>query len=118
MLFYLDNSVLNGPFDDQRQPRIWFEALSVSLVLTLIESGEAALIHSPIHDLENRHNPFALRRTWVDKCLSLATHRLALQPAIKTRALALGQGGCKALDALHLSCAEAAGADQFLSNDS
>jgi len=41
MLLYLDNSVLNRPFDDQRQPRIWLETLSFSLVLTLIETGEA-----------------------------------------------------------------------------
>ena len=41
MLLYLDNSVLNRPFDDQRQPRIWLETLSFSLVLTLIEGGEA-----------------------------------------------------------------------------
>jgi hypothetical protein len=41
MLLYLDNSVLNRPFDDQRQPRIWLETLSLSLVLTLIEAGEA-----------------------------------------------------------------------------
>jgi predicted nucleic acid-binding protein len=42
---------------------------------------------------------------------------MAVTPAIKTRALALKQGGCKALDALHLNCAEAAGADQFLTCD-
>ena len=105
------------PFDDQRQPRIWLETLSFSLVLTLIETGEVSLIHSPIHDLENRRNPFALRRHWVDKCLRLGTREVELTPVIKSRALALEQSGCKALDALHLSCAEAAGADQFLTCD-
>jgi hypothetical protein len=69
MLLYLDNSVLNRPFDDQRQPRIWLETLSFSLVLTLIETGEAKLIRSPIHDLENDRNPFTLRRQWIEKCL-------------------------------------------------
>jgi len=62
MLLYLDNSVLNRPFDDQRQPRIWLETLSFSLVLTLIEAGDAKLIRSPIHDLENSRNPFPVRR--------------------------------------------------------
>ncbi len=54
-------AVLNRPFDDQRQPRIWLETLSFSLVLTLIEAGEARLIRSLIHDLENGRNPFPLR---------------------------------------------------------
>lgn len=117
MLLYLDNSVLNRPFDDQRQPRIWLETLSFSLVLTLIEAGEAKLIRSPIHDLENHRNPFALRRQWIEKCLRLAEASVALNDSIKSRALAFEQAGVKALDALHLACAEAAGAERFLTCD-
>ncbi|MCL4785757.1 MAG: PIN domain-containing protein [Verrucomicrobia bacterium] len=117
MLVYLDNSVLNRPFDDQRQPRIWLETLSFSLVLTLIEAGEATLIHSPIHDLENSRNPFPLRQKWIEKCLRLAAQSVALSDSIKKRALALEQSGFKALDALHLACAEAAGATHFLTCD-
>src|SRR5439155_19579235 len=112
-----DNSVLNRPFDDQRQPRIWLETLSFSLVLTLIEAGEAKLIRSPIHDLENGRSPFLLRRRWIEKCLRLAEASVALNHAIKSRALALEQAGVKALDALHLACAEAAGAERFLTCD-
>jgi hypothetical protein len=41
MLLYLDNSVLNWSFDDRRQPRIWLETLSFSLLLSVIEAGEA-----------------------------------------------------------------------------
>lgn len=117
MLLYLDNSVLNRPFDDQRQPRIWLETLAFSLVLTLLEAGEAKSIRSPMHDLENSRNPFALRRQWVEKCLRLATQRIPLDDGIKARALALEQSGLKPLDALHLSCAEAAGVDHFLTCD-
>jgi len=117
MLLYLDNSVLNRPFDDQRQPRIWLETLSFSLVLTLIEAGEGKLIHSPIHDLENGRNPFSLRRQWIEKCLRLAEASVTLNDAIKSRALTLDQAGIKALDALHLACAEAAGAERFLTCD-
>ena len=117
MLLYLDNSVLNRPFDDQRQPRIWLETLSFILALTLIEAGEAKLICSPIHDLENSRNPFPLRRRWIEKCLRLAEASVALNDAIKSRALALEQSGVKALDALHLACAEAAGAERFLTCD-
>lgn len=118
MLLYLDNSVLNRPFDDQRQPRIWLETLSFSLVLTLIEAGEATLIHSPIHDLENSRNPFPLRQKWIEKCLRLAAQNVALSASIKKRALALEQSGFKALNALHLACAEAAGTTLFLTRRS
>lgn len=117
MLLYLDNSVLNRPFDDQRQPRIWLETLSFSLVLTLFEAGEPALVRSPIHDLENSRNPFALRRQWVDKCLGLAAKRVSLDESIKARALALERSGFQPLDALHLSCAESAPAAHFLTCD-
>jgi hypothetical protein len=117
MLLYLDNSVLNRPFDDQRQPRIWLETLSTSLVLTLIEVGEATLIHSPVHDFENSRNPFPLRQAWIKKCLRLAARNVALPDSGKERALALEQSGIKALDALHLVCAEAAGATHFLTCD-
>jgi predicted nucleic acid-binding protein len=117
MLLYLDNSVLNRPFDDQRQPRIWLEALSFSHVLTLIEAGEARLIRSPIHDLENNRNPFPLRRRWIEKCLHLAEATVELNDSVKSRALALEHAGMKALDALHLACAEAGGAERFLTCD-
>ena len=117
MRLYLDTSVLNRPFDDQKQPRIWLETLAFSLVLSLIEAGEAALVASPIHTLENSRSPFSVRRLWVGRCLALATHTVSLTDAIRTRAHELAGHGQKPLDALHLACAEAAGADWFLTCD-
>ena len=117
MRLYLDTSVLNRPFDDQTQPRIWLETLAFSLVLSLLEAGEADLISSPIHTLENSRSPLAVRRLWVDRCLRLATHTVTLTDAIRTRAHELVGHGQKPLDALHLACAEAAGADCFLTCD-
>jgi predicted nucleic acid-binding protein len=67
--------------------------------------------------LENGRNPFPLRRQWIEKCLRLAEASVTLNDAIKSRALALEQTGVKALDALHLACAEAAGAERFLTCD-
>lgn len=117
MRLYLDTSVLNRPFDDQKQPRIWLETLAFSLVLSLIETGEADLVSSPMHTLENAQSPLALRRLWVRKCLDLATHSVTLTDAIRQRANALVQNRQKPLDALHLACAEAAGAEYFLTCD-
>ena len=117
MLLYLDNSVLNRPFDDQRQPRIWLETLSFSLVLSLVEASEAVILSSPVHALENDRNPFPVRKKWVEKCLRLAVNLADLTPEIEQRARVLELDGFKALDALHLACAEAAGADHFLTCD-
>lgn len=117
MRLYLDTSVLNRPFDDQKQPRIWLETLAFSLVLSLIEAGEAELISSPIHTLENSRSPISVRRLWVDRCLRLATHSVTLTDMIRNRAHELVATGQKPLDALHLACAESAGADWFLTCD-
>lgn len=117
MLLYLDNSVLNRPFDDQRQPRIWLETLAFSLVLSLIESGKAEMIHSSVHQLENDASPALIRRRFVAKCLGLAKTQPKLDAAVKVRAAELGSLGFTALDALHLASAEEAGVDYFLSCD-
>ena len=117
MLLYLDNSVLNRPFDDQRQPRIWLETLSFSLVLSLVEAGEAVILSSPVHALENERNPFPIRKKWVEKCLRFAVKLAELTPEIGQRARLLERDGFKALDALHIACAESAGADHFLTCD-
>ncbi len=117
MRLYLDNSVLNRPFDNQRQPRIWLETLAFSLVLSLIEAGGADTICSAIHRLENDACPYAERRRWVEKCLAQAKNTLALGDAAKQRALELQGVGIKSLDALHIASAEQAGADYFLTCD-
>jgi predicted nucleic acid-binding protein len=117
MRLYLDNSVLNRPGDDQRQARIWMETLAFSLILGLIESGQAEMIRSVIHDLENSQSPDPVRRQWVDTCLSLATIRQDLDDLLKQSALALERAGVKPLDALHLASAERADADYFLTCD-
>jgi predicted nucleic acid-binding protein len=117
MLLYLDNSALNRPFDDQSQARIWLETLALSLILGLIESGEAGCVCSPIHLLENSRNPLAVRRHWVSECLRRARRRVQLSDAILNRATSLEASGIKPLDALHAACAEAAGATHLLTCD-
>jgi predicted nucleic acid-binding protein len=117
MLLYLDNSVLNRPFDDQRQARIWLETLSFSLVLSLIESGEAWMTRSLAHQIENGRNPFQLRKAWVERCLSLANTEIHLDEKIELRARSLEHDGLGPMDALHVAFAETGRVDRFLTCD-
>jgi len=57
MRIYLDTSVYNRPFDNQKQPRIWLETLAFSLILKLAEEGEIKIVKSQVSDFENTKNP-------------------------------------------------------------
>lgn len=117
MKIYLDTSVYNRPFDDQTQPRIWLETLSLALILQFVESGEAVLVNSSVLEFENSRNPFALRQDWVNRCLRLSTEYQTVNESIRKRAEYLERLGLKAFDALHVACAEAAQANYFLTCD-
>lgn len=117
MKIYLDTSVYNRPFDDQTQPRIWLETLALALVLQLVEAGEATLINSTVLEFENSRNPFSLRQDWVSRCLEQATDYQRVNASIRERAESLEKHGLKAIDSLHVACAESAGADYFLTCD-
>ncbi|MGC1376162.1 MAG: PIN domain-containing protein [Anaerolineales bacterium] len=117
MKLYLDTSVYNRPFDDQTQPRIWLETLALALILQLVETGEATLINSSVLEFENVRNPLTIRRDWMARCLQQAKAYQRVDPSIRARAELLERNGLKAIDALHASSAEAAGADYFLTCD-
>ena len=117
MKIYLDTSVYNRPFDDQTQPRIWLETLALALVLQLVEADEATLVNSTVLEFENSRNPFSLRQDWVSRCLEQATDYQRVNESIRERAESLEKHGLKAIDSLHVACAESAGADYFLTCD-
>lgn len=117
MKIYIDTSVYNRPFDDQTQPRIWLETLALGLILQLIESGEAILVNSSTLEFENSRNPFALRREWMGRCLSLATEFQRIDAAIRDRAQEHEKQGVSAIDALHVATAETANVDFFIACD-
>ena len=117
MKIYLDTSVYNRPFDDQTQPRIWLETLALALVLQLVEAGEAVLVNSTVLEFENSKNPVSLRQDWMSRCLEQATDYQRVDESIRERAETLEKHGLKAIDSLHVACAESAGADYFLTCD-
>jgi len=109
--------VYNRPFDDQTQPRIWLETLAFAVILQMIEVGTVKLVTSSVLEYENSRNPFPLRRNWVARCSSLASHHHKVDERTRQRAEELEQQGLKAIDALHLACAEAAESEYFLTCD-
>jgi len=59
---YLDNCCFNRPYDDQRQLRVELETKAKLFIQQLIVSGTLELAMSYISELENRDNPFSVRR--------------------------------------------------------
>jgi len=114
---YLDTCVYNRPFDDQTQPRVWLETLAFSIILQMVEEGSVVLVTSAVIAYENSQNPDTLARSWVERCVQLAQRDQPIDEAIQQRAIELEQHGLRALDALHVACAEAAKVDYFITCD-
>ncbi len=111
---YLDTSVYNRPFDDQSQPRIWLETLALSVILQMVEQGDIDLVISTVLAYETSRNPSDLSRQYTAKITQAAKNTQIVDEPIRQRALALEAEGIKALDALHIACAETAGVHYFV----
>ena len=83
----------------------------------MIENGEVEMIVSSVHHLENSASPEVLRREWVSRFLKVGSIHLSTGESIRVRAQEIQMDGLKPLDALHLSSAEAAEANYFLTCD-
>lgn len=114
---YLDTCVYNRPFDDQTQPRVWLETLAFSVILQMIENRAVTLVTSTVVGYETSLHPDALARTWVMRCAALAQENRPVDSSVRERAQVLEQEGFKALDALHVACAEMARCDYFITCD-
>lgn len=114
---YLDTCVFNRPFDDQTQPRIWLETLALSVILQMIENRSVVLLSSSVLTYENSRNANVIGRDWIQRCIRLAWRHQLIDSAIRNRAEEMERQGFKALDALHIASAEAAGADYFVTCD-
>lgn len=117
MRVYLDACCLNRPTDDQRQPRIAKEAEAVEGVLLLARAKTVQWSSSTAFKAETGSNPDAERRREVEALLLLATDSIPLNSEIIQRAKELEALGYGAFDALHVSSAEAGGADVLLTTD-
>ena len=87
------------------------------LILQMAEKGEAELVSSIFHFLENNESPILEKRKWVEACLNLASPPAPLTDVLRQRATALTRTGLGALDSAHLAAAEAAAVDFFVTCD-
>ena len=114
---YLDTSVYNRPFDDQTQPKIFLESQAIVIILQMIEAKVVELISSSVLEYENSLNPYPIKQEAMNRYLQLAGLRQEVDEAIRQRAEELEQNGLKAIDALHVACAEAVESDYFITCD-
>ena len=117
MRVYLDACALSRLTDDQSQPRIHAEAEAVEQVLRLVSLGHLEWVASVALRMELSRNPDSGRRHDALALLSYAGAFAALSSAAIVRASNLETLGCGTFDALHLACAEEAGADALLTTD-
>ena len=114
---YLDTSAHNRPFDDQTQPKIFLESQAVAIILQVVEAATIELVSSSVLEYENSRNPSLIKQTAMSRYLQMAELRQKVDEAIRQRAEQLEHNGVKAVDALHIACAEAAGSDYFITCD-
>ncbi|NEP13921.1 MAG: type II toxin-antitoxin system VapC family toxin [Symploca sp. SIO1A3] len=114
---YLDTSTYNRPFDDQTQPKIFLESQAVVIILQMIEVKGVELISSSVLEYENSRNPYPIKQEAMNRYLQLADLRQEVDEAISQRAKELEDNGLKAIDALHVACAEAVDSDYFITCD-
>lgn len=117
MKIYLDTSIYNRPFDDQRQPKVFLETQAVILILQMVEAGTVNLISSAILEYENSRNPHPNKQLAMQHYLQRSTDRQLLTEDIRFRAKVLETEGVKSFDALHVASAEAGGCDYLLTTD-
>ena len=83
----------------------------------MVEAKTVELISSSVLEYENSRNPYPIKQEAMSRYLQLAKLRQEVDEAIRQRAEELEQNGLKAIDALHVSCAEAVNSDYFITCD-
>lgn len=114
---YLDVCCLNRPFNDQTQDRIRFEAEAVLSVMTRVENGELLSVSSTVVQTEINNNPNQELKLRLQELATAASEFIIVEDKQLLRSYELQKIGFHPFDALHIACAETAGADLFLTTD-
>lgn len=117
MKIYLDICVYNRPFDDQTQPRIMVETLCFIIIMAQVANGDFQTVNSFTLEYENKKNPNLENQMIIADLLHEASEFVTKNDSIVNRAKELEKSGVMAMDALHVACAEDAGAEYFVTCD-
>jgi predicted nucleic acid-binding protein len=101
----MDVCCLNRPFDDQSQDRIRIESEAVLVILNKC-LNDWTLVGSEAIDYEILKIPDDERKKGVKVLAAISRDKVTVDESILRRASELENIGLKAIDALHLACAE------------
>jgi predicted nucleic acid-binding protein len=116
MKIYLDVCCLCRPFDDQLVPRIRYESEAVIAILNRC-SRDWELVWSSVITYEVSKIIDHQKKNHLTSTAAKTTTNILVDRSIKERAAFFMGWGVKAVDALHVACAENAGATVFLTTD-
>ncbi len=111
---YLDVCCLNRPLDDQTQERVQRETAAIMHIIGYFASGIWQWLGSEIVEFEIAQIRDERRRRRLTVLATQIQQVTAVDAGIVGRAQELMGMGFHLADSLHLSCAERAGADVFL----
>lgn len=114
---YLDNCVLNRPFDDQTQERVRLETEAIILLMSRLERKEWIWLGSQALELEIDKTPDAEQRSRLRRVTEFIAPTIEIGEKELERANELQALGFVGFDAIHLACAESGEADVFLTTD-
>ena len=113
---YLDMCAWKRPYDTPHSERVRLEGLAVAGLLDEAAGGRVTIVSSEALEVENAKNPSWRRRDEVARLLVMHEVVQADDEAF-SRAQELEELGLRALDALHVACAERGGCDYFVTTD-
>jgi len=114
---YLDNCVLNRPFDDQSQERVRLETEAIVLLLARLERKEWTWLGSQALDVEIDRTPDVEQQARLRRIVEFIGLSVEIGEKELDRATELQKLGFVGFDAVHLACAENGKADVFLTTD-
>jgi len=114
---YIDNCLLNRPFDDQTQERIYFETQSLLILLKWIDEGKIQFLNSFALEFEVSAISDPDRGVKVKEYLKAAEKFIEFDDKIEKRALEFQNYSFTAMDAMHIAVAEYAKVDYFVTCD-
>ena len=117
MRVYLDNCCYNRPFDSQGQIKVLLETLAKLDIQRQMRDGVVEYAWSEVLDFEVGKCRFVDRKRQIAPWAEGAAVYVELDETIRLRAREFEATGIKAMDALHLSCAEASDCDWFFTTD-